>query len=91
MLTARSNTVSFTATDLAGNPATSVSNAQVYYTAGYDAAHPWNVDNAGTSENRVDNADMIMVLDAYGSKSGDPVWNPVYDLDKNNKSTATTC
>ncbi len=76
-------TVSFTATDLVANPATSVSNAKVNYATGYDPVHPWNVDNSGAL-NSVDEADVQKVFHAFGSRPGDTYWNPVCDLDKNN-------
>ena len=78
-------TVSFDATDYAGNPATTVSNAMVYYDTNYGIGPSGNADNTGYSINRVDGFDLIKLSIAFGSKPGDANWNPVCDLDKNGK------
>ena len=78
-------TVSFDATDMAGNPATTVSNAMVYYDTNYGIGPSGNADNSGYSINRVDGFDLIKLSIAFGSKPGDANWNPVCDLDKNGK------
>ncbi|MEK6742177.1 MAG: Ig-like domain-containing protein [Nitrospirota bacterium] len=77
-------TVSFAATDMAGNPATTVSNALVFFDSQYGKGPMGNVDNTGTSADIVDNADVIKLQDALGTRPGDGRWNPVCDLDRNN-------
>jgi uncharacterized delta-60 repeat protein len=77
-------TVSFAATDLAGNSATTVSNALVYFDSKYDPVLQGNVDNTGSSSNLVDNADVLKLEQALRTRPGDRNWNPVCDLDRNN-------
>lgn len=78
-------TVSFDATDLVGNAATTVSNAMVYYDSNYGIGPTGNVDNTSYSANRVDGYDLIKLSIAFGSKPGDANWNPVCDLDNSGK------
>jgi len=78
-------TVSFDATDMAGNPATTVSNAMVYQDSNYGSLPIGNVDNSGTSTSRVDGFDFIKLSFAFGSRSGDSNWNPICDLDNSGK------
>jgi hypothetical protein len=75
-------TVSFAATDLAGN-ATSVSNALVYFDSQYGIGPVGNVDNSD-GLNTVNNADVLKLELALGTRPGDRKWNPVCDLDRNN-------
>ena len=77
-------TVSFAATDVVGNPATTVSNALIFFDSTYDPALPGNVDNTGSSSNLVNNADVLKLEQALGTRPGDRKWNPVCDLDRNN-------
>lgn len=79
-------TVSFDATDMAGNPATTVSNAMVFYDSNYVKIPIGNVDSTGKSWNRVDGADLIKLSTCFGSKAGDKNWNPVCDINKNGSS-----
>ncbi len=76
-------TVTFTFQDKAGNPATTVSNAMVYFdsTVGGPVG---NVDNAGASANVVDDADVAKLRSVMGARLGDPNWNPVCDLNHDN-------
>ena len=78
-------TVSFDATDYAGNPATTVSNAMVYYDMNYSIGPLGNVDNSGYSLNRIDGYDLIKLSISFGSKPGDANWNPACDLNKDQK------
>jgi hypothetical protein len=77
-------TVSFAATDRAGNAATTVSNSLVYFDNTYDPTLPGNVDNTGASTGVVDNADVLTLEKSLGTRPGDQHWNPVCDLDRNN-------
>lgn len=76
-------TVSFDATDLVGNAATTISNAMVYYDSGYGTGPIGNVDSSGASASRVDGFDLIKLSLAFGSRSGEANWNPACDLDGN--------
>ena len=78
-------TVSFDATDYTGNPATTVSNAMVYYDMNYSIGPLGNVDNSGYSLNRIDGYDLIKLSISFGSKPGDANWNPACDLNKDQK------
>jgi hypothetical protein len=77
-------TVTFAATDMAGNAATIMSNALVYFDSTYDPTLPGNVDNTGVSADVVDSADVRMLEKSLGARPGDQHWNPVCDLDRNN-------
>jgi hypothetical protein len=75
-------TVSFEATDLAGNTAT-VSNAMVFHDGNYGVGPVGNVDNED-GLNIVNDADVARLKAAMGSRPGDPDWDPASDLDRNN-------
>lgn len=79
-------TVTFEATDLIGNPATTVSNAMVFYDSNYGIGPTGNVDNTSYSIKRIDGYDLIKLSLAFGSQPGVPNWNPVCDLDKTGTS-----
>ena len=76
-------TVSFAARDMAGNAATTVSNAMVFFDSQYGIGPLGNVDNTDRL-NIVNNADVIKLQDAMDTRPGDERWNPVCDLDRNN-------
>jgi len=76
-------TVSFSATDLIGNPATTVSNTLVFFDSQYGIGPLGNVDNTD-GLNIVNDEDVAKVNSVMGTRPGDRSWNPVCDLDRNN-------
>jgi hypothetical protein len=75
-------TVSIAVTDYANNPRT-LSNALVFMDSSFGKGPIGNVDNAGSSAMRVDDADAAKLNGAMNTRPGDPAWNPVCDLDRN--------
>jgi hypothetical protein len=76
-------TVTLRFQDLAGNPATSLSNALVFYASFYGLGPAGNVDNAD-GLNIVNNADLQKLQNVMGSRPGDAMWNPLCDLNRDN-------
>ena len=80
-------TVTFSFTDKASNPATTVSNALIFFDSNYGKGPVGNVANED-GLNTVNDADVAKLQSVNGTRPGDPNWNPVCDLDRNNRIDA---
>jgi len=76
-------TVTFSFIDKAGNPATTVSNALIYFDSNYGKGAVGNVVNED-GLNIVNDADVARIKSAMGARPGSPNWNPACDLNKDN-------
>jgi uncharacterized protein (DUF779 family) len=76
-------TVSFEAVDSAGNPATTVSNALVFFDGNYGVGPVGNVANED-GLNVVNDADVAKLTALIGARAGDANWDPSCDLNRDN-------
>jgi hypothetical protein len=69
---------------MAGNKA-SISSAMVFFDSNSGKGPMGNIDNTGSSTNRVDDADIVKMKSVMGTRPGDANWNPVCDLNRDNR------